>query len=173
MSSEMFPFAAHPEYQYSLEYAEKELKEAGETARRLGVRLTTHPGQVSLVYFLFSSGGEGGEGERRRRREEEERGGEGKRSGRWGEKQPLTTSADLQFTQLGSPKPKVVENAVRDLEYHNEMMDRMGLDKDSVMIIHVSSRRRLVRWVETASQEPCSCATRLRLTAPCPATELG
>ncbi|GAA5916295.1 hypothetical protein JCM6882_001073, partial [Rhodosporidiobolus microsporus] len=85
MSSEMFPFAAHPDYQYSLDYAEKELKMAGETANRLGVRLTTHPGQ---------------------------------------------------FTQLGSPRPVVVENAYRDLEYHNEMMDRMGLGKDSVMIIH-------------------------------------
>ncbi|GAA6008679.1 hypothetical protein JCM10207_001684 [Rhodosporidiobolus poonsookiae] len=85
MSSEMFPFAAHPDYQYSLEYAEKELKMAGETANRLGVRLTTHPGQ---------------------------------------------------FTQLGSPRRVVVENAYRDLEYHNEMMDRMGLGKDSVMIIH-------------------------------------
>ncbi|GAA5868582.1 hypothetical protein JCM8547_003194 [Rhodosporidiobolus lusitaniae] len=85
MSSEMFPFAAHPDYQYSLDYAEKELKKAGETANRLGVRLTTHPGQ---------------------------------------------------FTQLGSPRRQVVENAYRDLEYHNEMMDRMGLGKDSVMIIH-------------------------------------
>ncbi|GAA6044146.1 hypothetical protein JCM8097_002797 [Rhodosporidiobolus ruineniae] len=85
MSSEMFPFAAHPDYQYSLDYAEKELKTAGETANRLGVRLTTHPGQ---------------------------------------------------FTQLGSPRRVVVENAYRDLEYHNEMMDRMGLGKDSVMIIH-------------------------------------
>lgn len=46
MSSEMFPFASHAEYQYSLEYAEKELKMAGDTAKRLGVRLTTHPGQV-------------------------------------------------------------------------------------------------------------------------------
>ncbi|GAA5948697.1 hypothetical protein JCM21900_005264 [Sporobolomyces salmonicolor] len=85
MSSEMFPFAAHPDYQYSLDYAEKELKLAGDTAERLGVRLTTHPGQ---------------------------------------------------FTQLGSPRRQVVENAYRDLEYHNEMMDRMGLGKDSVMIIH-------------------------------------
>ncbi|GAA5960689.1 hypothetical protein JCM3765_007291 [Sporobolomyces pararoseus] len=85
MSSEMFPFAGHAEHGYSLDYAEKELKAAGETAKRLGVRLTTHPGQ---------------------------------------------------FNQLGSPRRPVVENTFRDLEYHNEMMDRMGLDKDSVMIIH-------------------------------------
>ncbi|GAA5936287.1 uncharacterized protein JCM15063_002770 [Sporobolomyces koalae] len=85
MSSEMFPFAGHAEYGYSLEYAEKELKEAGDTAKRLGVRLTTHPGQ---------------------------------------------------FNQLGSPRRPVVENTFRDLEYHCNMMDRMGLDQDSVMIIH-------------------------------------
>jgi len=38
---------------------------------------------------------------------------------------------------LFSPRRPVVENTFRDLEYHNEMMDRMGLDQDSVMIIHV------------------------------------
>lgn len=35
----------------------------------------------------------------------------------------------------------MVENTFRDLEYHNEMMDRMGLDRDSVMIIHVSDEQ--------------------------------
>ena len=47
VSSEMFPFASHKEWGYDLAYAEKELKEAGDTAKRLGHRLTTHPGQVS------------------------------------------------------------------------------------------------------------------------------
>ncbi|KAK7005941.1 UV-damage endonuclease [Favolaschia claudopus] len=41
-----------------------------------------------------------------------------------------------QFTQLGSPKPDVVAASVRELEYHCEMMDRMGLGVDSVMIVH-------------------------------------
>jgi UV DNA damage endonuclease len=41
-----------------------------------------------------------------------------------------------QYTQLGSPKPEVVASSVRELEYHCEMMDRMGLGVDSVMIIH-------------------------------------
>jgi UV DNA damage endonuclease len=85
MSSEMFPFASHPQYGYSLEYAADELRAAGDLAKKLGHRLTTHPGQ---------------------------------------------------FTQLGSPRPEVVRNAFRDLQYHCEMMDRMGLGKDSVMIIH-------------------------------------
>ncbi|KAG0653826.1 hypothetical protein C6P46_002196 [Rhodotorula mucilaginosa] len=76
---------AHPDYQYSLEYAAEELKLAGETARRLGVRLTSHP---------------------------------------------------AQFCNLCSPRNVVIENAYRDLEYHNEFFTRMGMGKDSVMIIH-------------------------------------
>lgn len=47
------------------------------------------------------------------------------------------TSHPGQFTQLGSPREVVVKNAVRDLEYHCEMMDRMGMGVDSVMIIHM------------------------------------
>ncbi|EPS39300.1 hypothetical protein H072_6890 [Dactylellina haptotyla CBS 200.50] len=46
-----------------------------------------------------------------------------------------------QFTQLGSPRPEVVENAIRDLEYHCELLDRLQLtgqtDRDAVMIIHM------------------------------------
>lgn len=90
MSSEMFPFASHPEHGYTLEFADAELKAVGKMARELGVRLTSHPGQ---------------------------------------------------FTQLGSPREVVVRNAVRDLEYHCEMMDRMELDQDSVMIIHMGGKR--------------------------------
>ncbi|KAI1169440.1 UV-endonuclease UvdE-domain-containing protein [Nemania sp. FL0916] len=46
-----------------------------------------------------------------------------------------------QFTQLGSPRNEVVENAARDLEYHDEMLTLLQLpeqqDKDAVMIIHM------------------------------------
>lgn len=65
MSSEMFPFASHPIHGYDLSFADDVLKEIGETAKKLGVRLTSHPGQ---------------------------------------------------FTQLGSPRDNVVENALRDLK---------------------------------------------------------
>ncbi|PPR02968.1 hypothetical protein CVT26_004912 [Gymnopilus dilepis] len=41
-----------------------------------------------------------------------------------------------QYTQLGSPKPAVVEAAVRDLAYHCQMLELMGLGPESVMIIH-------------------------------------
>ncbi|KAF9452757.1 UV-endonuclease UvdE [Macrolepiota fuliginosa MF-IS2] len=41
-----------------------------------------------------------------------------------------------QFTQLGSPKPKVVDAAVRELDYHCQMLDLMGIGIDGVMIVH-------------------------------------
>ncbi|KAI0819907.1 UV-endonuclease UvdE-domain-containing protein [Trametes gibbosa] len=105
VSSELFPFASHDKYGYTLEYAEKELKvadtssqlkgtrthsngfeAAGDLAKRYGHRLTTHPGQ---------------------------------------------------FTQLGSPRDVVVDAAIRDLDYHCQMFRHMGLNQDSVMIIHM------------------------------------
>ncbi|KAB8302194.1 hypothetical protein EYC80_005639 [Monilinia laxa] len=46
-----------------------------------------------------------------------------------------------QFTQLGSPRPEVIANAVRDLEYHDEMLSLLKLptqiDKDAVLILHM------------------------------------
>ncbi|KAF7792053.1 hypothetical protein EIP86_003081 [Pleurotus ostreatoroseus] len=86
ISSEMFPFASHKEYGYDLDYAKDELKRVGDLAKRLGHRLTTHPGQ---------------------------------------------------FTQIASPKENVVEASVRELDYHCQMMRHMGLDQDSVIIIHM------------------------------------
>lgn len=43
-----------------------------------------------------------------------------------------------QYTQLGSPRPEVIEASVRELTYHCEMLDRMGVGVDGVMIVHVS-----------------------------------
>ncbi|KAF8828535.1 hypothetical protein HHX47_DHR3000073 [Lentinula edodes] len=85
LSSEMFPFASHPIYGYSLEYCSSLLAEAGALAKKYGHRLTTHPGQ---------------------------------------------------FTQLGSPKPGVIESSIRELEYHCQMLDLMGVGKDGVTIVH-------------------------------------
>lgn len=44
-----------------------------------------------------------------------------------------------QYTQLGSPKKPVVEASIRELAYHCEMLDRMGIGRDGVMIVHVSA----------------------------------
>lgn len=46
-----------------------------------------------------------------------------------------------QFTQIGSPRSEVVEAAVRDLEYHNEMLSLLKLpdqpNRDAIMIVHM------------------------------------
>ncbi|KAJ3036468.1 hypothetical protein HDV00_002710 [Rhizophlyctis rosea] len=88
LSSEMFPFASHEVWGYKLKDIEgvpEILKKAGDRAKELGHRLTTHPGQ---------------------------------------------------YCQIGSKNPDVVRRAILDLEYHADMLDLMGLDQDSVMIIH-------------------------------------
>jgi UV DNA damage endonuclease len=46
-----------------------------------------------------------------------------------------------QFTQLGSPRKPVIDNSIRDLEYHDEMLSLLKLpeqfNKDAVMILHM------------------------------------
>ncbi|UZJ56687.1 hypothetical protein CBS101457_006007 [Exobasidium rhododendri] len=49
LSSEIFPFAGHEKYGYDINFAAKELAEAGEVARRLNQRLTMHPGQFCVL----------------------------------------------------------------------------------------------------------------------------
>lgn len=91
LSSEIFPFASHPEYGYKLApFAADALAKAGQVIAKLGHRVTTHPGQ---------------------------------------------------FTQLGSPRKQVIDNAIRDLVYHDEMLSLLKLpeqlNKDAVMILHM------------------------------------
>ncbi|KAG2132561.1 UV-endonuclease UvdE-domain-containing protein [Suillus cothurnatus] len=85
LSSEMFPFASHELYRYSLDYCASVLAEVGALANKYGHRLTVHPGQ---------------------------------------------------FTQLGSPRDSVVKASIRELEYHAQMLNLMGIGPDGVMIIH-------------------------------------
>ncbi|EAQ82969.1 hypothetical protein CHGG_10787 [Chaetomium globosum CBS 148.51] len=46
-----------------------------------------------------------------------------------------------QYTQLGSPRKEVVDAAIRDLEYHDEMLSLLNLpaqqNRDAVMILHM------------------------------------
>ena len=62
----------------------------------------------------------------------------GKVAGQLGHR--LTTHPG-QFTQLGSPRNPVIKNAIRDLEYHDEMLSLLKLppqqDRDAVMILHL------------------------------------
>jgi len=117
MSSDMFPFASHELYGYSLEYADNELKNVGELAKRLNHRLTAHP---------------------------------------------------CQANNLGSPTPSVIQSTILDLTYHAEMMDRMNLPADSVMIIHLggkynSKEATLKRWAENFTMLPNNVQKRLVL----------
>lgn len=47
-----------------------------------------------------------------------------------------------QYTLLNSIHPHVIVNAVKDLAYHADVMDRMRLDKNSVIVIHGGTRNR-------------------------------
>ncbi|KAL4073835.1 UV-endonuclease UvdE [Scleroderma citrinum] len=85
ISSDMFPFASHETYGYSLTYCAPLLAQVGDLAKKYGHRLTVHPGQ---------------------------------------------------FTQLGSLREGVVRSSIRELEYHCEMLDLMGIGPDGVMVIH-------------------------------------
>jgi len=62
----------------------------------------------------------------------------GKVAGQLGHR--LTTHPG-QFTQLGSPRKEVITAAIRDLEYHAEMLSLLKLpeqqDRDAVMILHM------------------------------------
>jgi UV DNA damage endonuclease len=50
LSSEMFPFASHLEYGYSLApFASKTLRDVGKVVAELGHRVTTHPGQYTQL----------------------------------------------------------------------------------------------------------------------------
>ncbi|KAI8820773.1 UV damage repair endonuclease [Fimicolochytrium jonesii] len=88
LSSEMMPFASHPEVGYSIYDVPglvEVLEEVGAYAKAKGHRLTCHPGQ---------------------------------------------------YCQLASPREIVFENALLELRYHCDMLDIIGLGKESVMIIH-------------------------------------
>jgi len=85
LSSEIFPFATHEKFGYSLSFADHLLKDIGNYAKENNIRLTMHP---------------------------------------------------AQFNVLSSPSEKVIQNTIKDLNHHCDILDRMELDKNSVLIIH-------------------------------------
>ncbi|KKA27743.1 hypothetical protein TD95_001270 [Thielaviopsis punctulata] len=77
-----------------------------------------------------------------------------------------------QYTQLGSPRKEVVDAAMRDLAYHDEMLRLLKLpeqmDRDAVMIIHLGGTfgdkaTTLARFRENYAQLPASIKQRLVL----------
>ncbi|CAO2650837.1 Nn.00g091340.m01.CDS01 [Neocucurbitaria sp. VM-36] len=77
-----------------------------------------------------------------------------------------------QFTQLGSPRKQVIDNAIRDLEYHDEMLSLLKLppqqDRDAVMILHLGGAygdkpAAIARFKENYARLPQSVKNRLVL----------
>jgi UV DNA damage repair endonuclease len=57
-----------------------------------------------------------------------------------------------QYVQLGSPTEKVLEASIRELKYHCEFMEGMGIGKDGVCIVHVSSVILLMTSIRSTSK---------------------
>ncbi len=92
MSSEMFPFASHPDFSdvYDFDQFSEKLSKLGDLARIYNQTLTFHPGQ---------------------------------------------------YNQLSSLKDSVVENSITDINIHAKILDMMGCDKDSVIVLHGGSKQ--------------------------------
>ncbi|KAL9024257.1 MAG: hypothetical protein Q9180_007956, partial [Flavoplaca navasiana] len=77
-----------------------------------------------------------------------------------------------QYTQLGSPRKPVIDNALRDLDYHAEMLSLLKLppqqDRDAVMILHLGGvfgdkEATLARFRENYARLPQGIKDRLVL----------
>lgn len=70
-----------------------------------------------------------------------------------------------QFVVLNSDNPPVIENSIRNLEYHAGVMDRLGLPRShwAVMIVHGGKSGRSERLIETIAALPPSVKSRLAL----------
>jgi UV DNA damage endonuclease len=77
-----------------------------------------------------------------------------------------------QFTQLGSPRKSVIDNAIRDLVYHDELLSLLKLppqqDRDAVMIMHLGGAfgdkpAAIERFRENYARLPQSVKNRLVL----------
>ena len=86
LSSEIFPHKTNSKVpDYTLDFADAELKAAGALAKKYGHRLTFHPGQYNV---------------------------------------------------LGTDDPQKLANTIADLGWHAEVLDRMEMPAESVMVIH-------------------------------------
>ena len=73
-----------------------------------------------------------------------------------------------QHNVIGTPHPDVFQRTQEDLEYHAEMLDRMGLGPDSVMVVHAGGyfgnrEKTIDRWCNNYQQLPDRVKKRLVL----------
>jgi len=62
-----------------------------------------------------------------------------------------------QYNVVGTPDFSIFQNTARDLDYHAEVLDRMGMDQDSVMVVHgggqyKNKRATMERWIQQFRQ---------------------
>jgi len=118
ISSDIIPFAGNPvnKLNWNQLFA-PQFTALGDKARALGIRLSMHPGQ---------------------------------------------------YTVLNSPRNDVVEAAIRDLTYHTNFMDAMGLGREHKIILHVGGgygnhREAMMRFALHAKNLPAGIKNRLVL----------
>ncbi len=73
-----------------------------------------------------------------------------------------------QWNNLGSPNQKVIDQTFKDMNYHCDVLDLMGLGKDSVMVIHGggvygNKQEAMDRWVKNYLKLPKRVKDRLVL----------
>jgi UV DNA damage endonuclease len=92
MSSEMFPFASHPDFSetYDIEQFRELLQNIGKLANKYKQRLTFHPGQ---------------------------------------------------YNQLTSKNEDVIKKTIVEIDFHAKVMDIMGLDNNSVIVVHGGTKK--------------------------------
>lgn len=62
-----------------------------------------------------------------------------------------------QFVTLNSPNFKVLENSIRELEYHFWVLDRLGVKSDGVVIVHIGGaygqkEKAIYRFIENVEK---------------------
>ncbi len=118
LTSNIFAHLSNPKIgPYSIEFARPKLKEIGDLAKELKMRLTFHPGQYDV---------------------------------------------------LGTPHENVLQNTLLDLKVHANILDTMGCDQHSVMVIHGggyygNKPLTMERWIKNYNESGESIRRRLVL----------
>lgn len=118
LTSNIFAHLSNPRIgPYSIEFARPKLKEIGDLAKELKMRLTFHPGQYDV---------------------------------------------------LGTPHENVLQNTLLDLKVHANILDTMGCDQHSVMVIHGggyygNKPLTMERWIKNYNESDESIRRRLVL----------
>ncbi len=73
-----------------------------------------------------------------------------------------------QYNQVGAKDKKVFDNTIKDLKMHADILDMMGMDKDSVLCVHGGGvygniDETIDRWIKQFSELPLNVQQRLAI----------